>query len=176
MTLVRVLMAMPLVFAIVFADKSCDIDLGNIGDYVVTYDITVTNRGAEPAVIGISGSDVHAQGIVQPGEALSATSFQGGSFTAWAGPSTDIKATLNAAKADVEAKLAQTPIAPSTAVILNGELQAINAQLKAEASKSHIGACFFLLKPDEKGKGQDVDILEAQQVAGGWTVNGFCAT
>ena len=169
----RLALAVPLIFVVVFGDKSCDIDLGDIGDFVVQYEIVVENKGPEEALISIGGADINAGAIVPAGGSVSANSYQGGTVTVVAQPSVDRRAELQSRKVDIETQLAARPLNLSQATLLSQELDAITAQLK-QPPTSQAGACFTRLQPDEKGKGTEVD-LEANKTDAGWTVTGFCS-
>jgi len=164
-----------LVFALLFADNSCGIDLGDIGDFVIQYQLTVTNNSGQDAIIGIFGHDIRAQAVVPAGGALSETSYEGGFFDIYAKPTVDIVAKLKASKADVEAKVAQKPLDPAQAATLQGELDAINAQLKDLGNVPQGGVCWSTLKPDEEGKGGEYDYTVSLDGNGNWSVAGYCA-
>jgi hypothetical protein len=166
---------LPLIFTIVFGDKSCNIPLGDLGDFVIEYDLVLTNNGSVPADLAIYGHDVTARAIIQPGASLSAKSYQGGFFSLEAEGAVDFYALLKQAKADVENSLSQKPLSATQAATLDQQLQAINAQMKALRTNPQNGVCWSTLKVGEDGKGGEYDYQATVDSTGKWSVTGFCA-
>ena len=57
----------------------CDIGAVNIGDFIRTYTVTVTNAGDENAFVTIAMPDSKATVLARPGDAVELTGFQAGS-------------------------------------------------------------------------------------------------
>jgi hypothetical protein len=141
---------------VLLAAGDCSIDIGNLGDYVVTYDITITNAGPEAALVFISGRDVKRKAVLQPGGSVTATSFRGGSVLLGASPAVDYVALLKQKRDAIQAKLDQKPLDLLTSMAIYRDLDVIYSNIRDYEQRGHGSLCAVDLKPDSKGKGSDV--------------------
>jgi hypothetical protein len=172
----RYVLVLPLIFGVVFADKSCDIPLGDLGEFVIQYQLTVTNSTVDDALLSIQGDDVKEQAVVRPGGSITGTSYKGGFFIIGADGPVDVVAELQRNKADIEAQLAQKPLSVTQAQQLDQQLQTVNGLLKQARNTLTLGVCWSTLKPDEHGQGGEYDYTAAMDDQGKYSVSGFCAT
>jgi hypothetical protein len=172
MNSMRLALVVPLMFVTLFADKSCGIDLGNIDDFVIQYDIVVTNDASEDALISVIGRDIQAQAIVKPGASVTATSYQGGLLIVWASSAVDRVAALKQQKSDLQAQVALGPQNPNFTFAWS-QLQLVVQQLRAQTEENHTGSCSTNLKPDEHGKGGEYDFT-AVEPSTFWSIQGLC--
>jgi hypothetical protein len=136
------------------APSSCDVSLDNLGDFVATYDITVTNSGTEAALLFIAGKDVKRRAIVRPGGSLHATSFVGGSILVGASPAVDVVTALKKRRDAIRAKLDVKPLDLAGSLAIYNELQAISQEIMFYERGQHGSLCSFDLRPDATtGKG-----------------------
>jgi hypothetical protein len=136
------------------AAKGCDISAGNVGDFIVTYEITVTNGGPDDALLFLSGKDLQRRAIVRPGGSMHATSYVGGSILVGASPGVDVIAALNKRHDAISAKLDVKPLDLAASTAIYNELEQLSREIQFYESGQHGSQCTFDLKPDPtSGKG-----------------------
>lgn len=143
-----------LALLLILGGRSCDV--GNLGNLIVTYGITVTNNGPTAAVVIISGKDLKRRAVVAANTSVTATSFAGGSLLISASPATDYLAVLKARRDEIAAKLNARPLDLSNTLQVYGQLQVVNSQILAYQDEQRSSLCSIELKTDSNGKGIDV--------------------
>jgi hypothetical protein len=145
-----------LVLLVIFGGRQCDFTVGNLGDLVVTYDITVVNSSAAPAIVGIYGGDVKRRAVVTAGTSVTATSFKGGSVLISVSPAEDVLAHMKARRDQIAAKVDAKPLDLSKSIEIYNQLNQVNAEIRSFESEQHGSLCTVALKTDSKGKGVNV--------------------
>jgi hypothetical protein len=136
------------------APKGCDISAGNLGDFVATYEITVTNGGPDDALLYVAGKDVQRRAIVPPGGSVHQTSFVGGSILVGASPGVDVVAAMTKRRDAISAKLDVKPLDLAASTAIYNELEQLSREIQFYESGQHGSQCTFDLKPDPtSGKG-----------------------
>jgi hypothetical protein len=134
------------------AAEQCDI--GDIGDFVVTYDVSVTNAAADPVTVTIRTPDASRNAVVAPGATVALTTFASGELAVTAGPppGPEVARRLK----EISDQVVSGFLAPIEALTLQ--------QTIADAFRERIGpaaliadaGCATTLGPDKNGKGVDV--------------------
>lgn len=141
---------------VLFAADDCTIDLGNLEDLVVTYDVSVTNNGPDNALVLMIGKDIRRRALVPPGGTVTATSFAGGDMLLSVSPTTEYIDALKQRRDAVIAKLSAKPLDLAASLSITNELSILGSTIRDYESRGHGSLCSVTLKPNDKGKGIDV--------------------
>ncbi|MEA2678119.1 MAG: hypothetical protein QOJ81_2260 [Chloroflexota bacterium] len=141
---------------VLLAPSDCTIDVGNLGDFVVTHDVIVTNVGTEDASVWIIGGGTKRHGALKPGGTLAATLFSGASVLISVSPARDQLAELKAKRDAISAQLAQQPLSLAGSLEIYRQLDSISSAIRLYEQTGHGQLCAADLKTDSKGRGNDV--------------------
>src|SRR4051794_36060014 len=93
--------------AMAITANDCDIDLGNLDEYVVNYQTTVTNTAAEPAMVLILMRGVRRVATLASGQSVVVTGFTPGTMIISVKPALDVVKALKEKRAEIEKRLDQ---------------------------------------------------------------------
>ena len=142
---------------VLLAPSDCTIDLGNLDEFVVNHEITISNADSTEDVIAlVIGKDVRRRTVLKPGGQVTVTSFTNGSVLISVGPARDVVAELNAQRNELTTKLDQKPLDLAKSLEIHQSLSLLMQRIQQYQQTGHGSLCSKELKVDEKGKGNDV--------------------
>jgi hypothetical protein len=156
--------------SLLVAAGDCNIDIGNLGDFVVTHDVSVTNAGSEDASIWIIAGGTKRQGVIKPGGTLTATLFSGASVLISVHAAEDRLALLKAKRDAILAQLNVQPLTLAGSMEMYQQLNSVAAEIRAYEATGHGQLCAVDLKTDTKGRGNDVTAT-ATELGGDFTLS-----
>jgi hypothetical protein len=134
----RLLFALFLIALPFMAD---DCTIGNLGDFVVTYDVTVTNTSDETASVSILLPDNRQTVTLTAGAAATVTGFKPGTALVSARPAKDYLAELKKLQADLVAKLEAKTLSLTDSLSLYNQLNALGQQIRDYEARGHGALC-----------------------------------
>src|SRR4051794_32789184 len=90
--------------------NDCGVSLENLDEFVVNYEVTVTNTSDEPVSASLLMPDIKRTQTLAPGAAFTATGFKSGGGLVSVRPARDIVAELKAQRDEVAKLLDQKPL------------------------------------------------------------------
>jgi hypothetical protein len=151
--------------SMVITAKDCDINLGNLDEFVVNYQVTVINSSAEPAAVWIAGNGVKRFGTLKQGGEMGVTAFQPGSVLVSVSPATDYLADLKLRREAVTARLNKKPFLMGDALAIYEELQIVNSQIQSYEASSHGSLCVHEFKEQKSEKVAFTITLDGDKLA-----------
>jgi hypothetical protein len=152
------------------APKSCNI--ADIGDYVVTFDISVTDRATAPVLVSISGPDVQRRSLLQPGATISVMSFSPGTVdVSVQAQDPGIARQLLQKGKELEEALTSKVLDPVAAAAIQQKVDGTLQQYLGAPPDTLGTSCTIDLSPDH-GKGIDVSYVADMSADGHWILLG----
>ena len=130
--------------------KGCDIDLGDLDQYVINWKVTVTNVGPEAAAVTVQVHDRTRSATLKPGEVIDVVSFRPGVWHVTIIGASTRKQLLEARYAALAHQLDALPYKNSKAWDrLDDDLDDIEDELRNASSFPNVGTCAGRM--DDKG-------------------------
>lgn len=151
--MLRSIMALGLVLPLI-ATGAEQCDIGDIGDVVVTFDVSVTNGAADPVSVTVSTPDVSRNAVLRPGASITLTTFSPGELIVTAGPAPGPEA-IRRLK-EISDRVVSEAMDPAEAVVMQQAIAAIIRERVGAAALIADEGCSMDLQPDKEGRGVDV--------------------